>query len=126
MIKVRELNESEKLNFEDKDFIVFFGDDYRYFTKDELKEMVSKCSDVLSVGLKRGDIFQSIINGKTWEVEETTLGKKIRLISKGKIEVLWLHSYIKLVMKAVKKDVKFEDTYVIMTSGMNRPHIELF
>ena len=49
MIKVRELNESEKLNFEDKDFIVFFGDDYRYFTKDELRDLKNKCSYVLNL-----------------------------------------------------------------------------
>jgi len=67
--------------------------------------------------LKRGDIFKSTINGKKWEVYETTLGKKVKLISGLKNEDYWLHMYIDYVMKAVKEGTKFEDTYVILNGG---------
>jgi hypothetical protein len=67
--------------------------------------------------LKRGDIFKSKINGKKWEVTETTLGKKVKLISGLKNENYWLHMYIGYVMKAVKKGTKFEDTYTLLNGG---------
>lgn len=65
------------------------------------------------MNLKRGDIFKSKINGKKWEVIETTLGKKVKLISGLKNETYWLHVYIGYVMKSVSKGVDFEDTFTL-------------
>ena len=64
--------------------------------------------------LKRGDIFKSKINGKKWEVAETTLGKKVKLLSGLKNESYWLHMYIEYVMKSVKMGTKFEDTFILL------------
>lgn len=69
--------------------------------------------DESTIELKAGDIFKSKLNGKIWEVYETTLGKKVKLISGKKNEDYYLHTYIGFVMKAVKKGTRFQDTFIL-------------
>lgn len=69
--------------------------------------------DKSTIELKAGDIFKSKINGKVWEVYETSLGKKVKLISGNNNEDYYLHMYIEYVMKAVKKGTRFQDTFIL-------------
>ena len=69
--------------------------------------------DENTIELKRGDVFKSKINGKLWEVYETSLGKRVKLISGKMDEDYYLHMYIEYVMKAVKKGTRFQDTFIL-------------
>jgi hypothetical protein len=85
------------------------------------KDSCNECSykaeviilDENTIELKRGDVFKSKLNGKVWEVYETSLGKRVKLISGKMNEDYYLHMYIKYVMKAVKKGIRFQDTFIL-------------